>query len=77
MWCACAEDRAIWCEMQVYKATWNDVQTVAVKQLLSHDARNDIRFLREIAILKECRSTHVVQFLVCDCCRPLPLPKQA
>jgi hypothetical protein len=49
---------------QVYRATWNEVQTVAVKQLLQHDARNDIRFLREIAILKECRSTHVVQFLV-------------
>ena len=49
---------------QVFRATWNDVQTVAVKQLLQHDARNDIRFLREIAILKECRSTHVVQFLV-------------
>ena len=48
----------------MYRATWNDVQTVAVKQLLQHDARNDIRFLREIAILKECRSTHVVQFLV-------------
>ena len=52
------------CYVQVYRATWNEVQTVAVKQLLQHDARNDIRFLREIAILKECRSTHVVQFLV-------------
>ena len=37
---------------------------MAVKQLKQHDARNDIRFLREIAILKECRSGHVVQFLV-------------
>ena len=37
---------------------------MAVKQLKQHDARNDMRFLREIAILKECRSGHVVQFLV-------------
>ena len=37
---------------------------MAVKQLKQHDARNDIRFLREIAILKECRSGHIVQFLV-------------
>lgn len=51
--------------LQVYKAEWNDYQQVAVKQLKQHDARNDIRFLREIAILKECRSTNVVQFLVC------------
>lgn len=50
--------------LQVYKAEWNDYQQVAVKQLKQHDARNDIRFLREIAILKECRSTNVVQFLV-------------
>ena len=49
---------------QVYKAEWNDFQQVAVKQLKQHDARSDIRFLREIAILKECRSTNVVQFLV-------------
>ncbi len=61
--------------LQVYKAEWNDYQQVAVKQLKQHDARNDIRFLREIAILKECRSTNVVQFLVrpmlffLDCCR--------
>jgi hypothetical protein len=48
----------------VYKGIMNDVQLVAVKQLKQHDARNDIRFLREIAILKECRSPHVVQFLV-------------
>ncbi|EIE26921.1 kinase-like protein [Coccomyxa subellipsoidea C-169] len=48
---------------KVYKAQWNDYQQVAVKQLKQHDARNDIRFLREIAILKECRSTNVVQFL--------------
>ncbi|CAL8468908.1 g8449 [Coccomyxa elongata] len=48
---------------KVYKAEWNDYQQVAVKQLKQHDARNDIRFLREIAILKECRSTNVVQFL--------------
>ena len=40
------------------------MQSVAVKQLKQHDACNDIRFLREIAILKECRSGHVVQFLV-------------
>ena len=37
---------------------------MAVKQLKQHDARNDLRFLREIAILKECRSGHIVQFLV-------------
>lgn len=49
---------------QVYKGVMHDVQLVAVKQLKQHDARNDIRFLREIAILKECRSPHVVQFLV-------------
>ena len=51
---------------------------MAVKQLKQHDARNDIRFLREIAILKECRSGHVVQFLVrpsdchCPSCRAVP-----
>ncbi len=49
---------------QVYRAEWRNIQSVAVKQLKQHDARNDIRFLREIAILKECRSGHVVQFLV-------------
>ena len=49
---------------QVYRAEWRNMQSVAVKQLKQHDARNDIRFLREIAILKECRSGHVVQFLV-------------
>ncbi len=50
--------------VQVYRGEWRNIQSVAVKQLKQHDARNDIRFLREIAILKECRSGHVVQFLV-------------
>lgn len=48
----------------MYRAEWRNIQSVAVKQLKQHDACNDIRFLREIAILKECRSGHVVQFLV-------------
>ena len=59
--------------MQVYRAEWRHIQSVAVKQLKQHDARNDIRFLREIAILKECRSGHVVQFLVsCPDVPPFP-----
>lgn len=57
----------VMCMRQVYRAEWNGTEQVAVKQLKSHDARNDIRFLREIAILKECRSTNVVQFLVSPC----------
>ena len=58
----------------MYRAEWRNIQSVAVKQLKQHDARNDIRFLREIAILKECRSGHVVQFLVRLLRRPSCLP---
>ncbi|KAK9803523.1 hypothetical protein WJX73_002438 [Symbiochloris irregularis] len=49
---------------QVFKAKWNGVQTVAVKQLIqstSDKAKTD--FLREVAILKKLRAENVVRFL--------------
>jgi len=49
---------------QVYKAVLDGTQPVAVKKLLRSDGGAlDVKFLREIAILKECHSTQVVQFL--------------
>jgi hypothetical protein len=48
---------------QVYKAVLDGTQPVAVKKLLRSDGALDAKFLREIAILKECHSTQVVQFL--------------
>ena len=46
---------------QVYKAVLDGTQPVAVKKLLRSDDHLDAKFLREIAILKECHSTQVVQ----------------
>ena len=50
--------------MQVFKALRGGVQVVAVKIL--HDAEvGSFNFVREIAILKGCRHTNIVQFQVC------------
>ena len=49
---------------QVYRAEWRNIEAVGVKLLKQDDGRNDIRLLGEIAMLKECGSGHVVQFLV-------------
>lgn len=46
---------------QVCKAVLDGTQPVAVKKLLRSDDHLDAKFLREIAILKECHSTQVVQ----------------
>lgn len=45
----------------MYKAVLDGTQPVAVKKLLRSDDHLDAKFLREIAILKECHSTQVVQ----------------
>ena len=64
------------CPAQVYKAVLDGTQPVAVKKLLRSDDHLDAKFLREISILKECRSTQVVQ--VCGPRRLLALfPKGA
>ena len=47
--------------LQVFKALRGGVQVVAVKLL--HDAEvGGMNFVREIAILKGCRHTNIVQF---------------
>ena len=49
--------------LQVFKALRGGVQVVAVKVL--HDAEvGGMNFVREIAILKGCRHTNIVQFQV-------------
>ncbi|KAK9821949.1 hypothetical protein WJX81_001503 [Elliptochloris bilobata] len=48
---------------KVYRGVWNEVQPVAIKTLLNQTAAQQARFLREIALLRSCRSVHVVQFL--------------
>ena len=58
---------------QVYKAVLDCTQPVAVKKLLRSDDRLDAKFLREIAILKECHSTQVVQVHTPPAPPPLPV----
>ncbi|GAB4814549.1 hypothetical protein N2152v2_001595 [Parachlorella kessleri] len=53
---------------KVYKALRGGVSDVAVKVLLA-DASEDEDFRREVAILRSCRDSHVVQFLGA-CLRP-------
>ncbi|KAK9807188.1 hypothetical protein WJX73_005815 [Symbiochloris irregularis] len=49
---------------QVFKARWNGVQTVAVKQLIQATSdKAKTEFLREVAILKKLRAENVVRFL--------------
>ena len=48
---------------KVYRGVWHEVQLVAIKTLLNQTATQQARFLREIALLRSCRSVHVVQFL--------------
>ncbi len=49
--------------VQVFKALRGGVQVVAVKVL--HDAEvGGVNFTREIAILKGCRHSNIVQFQV-------------
>ncbi len=56
----CHESVAV---LQVFKALRGGVQVVAVKVL--HDAEvGGMNFVREIAILKGCRHTNIVQFQV-------------
>jgi hypothetical protein len=69
----CAPDQATLPD-QVFKALRGGVQVVAVKVL--HDAEGGgLSFVREIAILKGCRHSNIVQFQA----RVLPvcLPDQA
>ena len=50
--------------VQVYRATIDGVQEVAVK--VFHDVHNTMQqadILREVAILKSCRDRNIVQFL--------------
>ena len=57
--------------LQVFKALRGGVQVVAVKVL--HDAEvGGVNFTREIAILKGCRHSNIVQFQV-STLRSLPL----
>ena len=48
--------------MQVYRAVLSGMTSVAVKVLHEHD--EDMNFGREIAILRSCRHSNIVQFLV-------------
>ncbi|KAK9802724.1 hypothetical protein WJX73_001425 [Symbiochloris irregularis] len=49
---------------QVFKAKWNGVQIVAVKQLIQATSdKAKTEFLREVAILKKLRAENVVRFL--------------
>lgn len=51
------------CELQVFKATLDGVQTVAVKQLLEQNDYQQHKFVNEIAILRSCRNENIVCFL--------------
>ncbi|KAK9842423.1 hypothetical protein WJX84_004112 [Apatococcus fuscideae] len=49
---------------QVFKAKWNGVQVVAVKQLRAiSDDKAQLSFLREVAVLKRVRAENIVRFL--------------
>ena len=48
--------------VQVYRAVLSGMTSVAVKVLHEHD--EDMNFGREIAILRSCRHSNIVQFLV-------------
>ena len=48
---------------QVFKATLDGVQTVAVKQLLERSPYQQQKFVNEIAILRSCRNENIVCFL--------------
>ena len=51
---------------QVYKAVLGGVQTVAVKMLAGQqDPAAQAKFCREVAILRSCRNSNIVQFQVC------------
>lgn len=54
---------------QVFKALRGGVQVVAVKVLKDEEVGGVASFIREIAILKGCRHTNIVQFQA----RHLPL----
>lgn len=49
--------------MQVFRATLDGVQTVAVKQLLEQNQYQQQKFVNEIAILRSCRNENIVCFL--------------
>lgn len=48
----------------MYKAVLGGVQTVAVKVLQGQEPGEQAKFCREVAILRSCRNSHIVQFLV-------------
>ena len=52
----------LWGRPQVYRAMLGGMTQVAVKVL--HERDEDISFAREIAILRSCRHSNIVQFLV-------------
>ena len=51
-----------WLAAQVYRAMLGSMTQVAVKVL--HESDGDRSFAREIAILRSCRHSNIVQFLV-------------
>lgn len=50
-------------DWQVYRATLDGVQTVAVKELLEHSSYQQHKFANEISILRSCRNENIVCFL--------------
>ena len=52
------------CAVQVYKARLSKAHNVAVKEFReTHSAQQQLAVMMEVAILKNCHSPHIVQFM--------------